>query len=228
MSWWQEHLACKNPAYKLFQNFTACSRKDAELLKNWMSTCSNVLIRVLLLNRKWHLVPWSVWHSAQRPLLCVLKALEYVALMCSFQSSWSKSSRHPSRVSRNACCCISNISHDLSCDCIYCWKLVLLSPGSVWKLDWLCNCWPFVLRSQIITSPPVQRQSIVMTCLSVCLSVHEHISGSTSPIFTRFLLSPDSECGVWDEHVCVSVLVWESEFCYMLVRRFCRSRIPIW
>jgi len=29
-----------------------------------------------------------------------------------------------------------------------------------------------------------------MTCLSVCLSVHEHISGTTSPIFTRFLLSP--------------------------------------
>jgi len=70
-----------------------------------------------------------------------------------------------------------------------------------------------VLRSQIITSPPVQRQSIVMTCLSVCLSVHEHISGTTSPIFTRFLLSPDSECGVWDEHVCVCVCLSENLNC---------------
>ena len=41
----------------------------------------------------------------------------------------------------------------------------------------------------VITPPPLGERSIVMSvsvCLSVCLSVRDHILGTTRPIFTRF------------------------------------------
>ena len=64
---------------------------------------------------------------------------------------------------------------------------------------------------QISTSPPVGRRSSVMAvsvCACICLSVREHISGTTRPIFTQFfcacclrpsLLAPPfapSRCGM--------------------------------
>ena len=41
----------------------------------------------------------------------------------------------------------------------------------------------------VITPPPIGKRSIVMSvsvCLSVCLSVREHVFGTTRPIFTKF------------------------------------------
>ena len=46
----------------------------------------------------------------------------------------------------------------------------------------LLNC--FFQRNTVITSPPVGEANY---CLSVCLSVREHISGTTRPVFTLFL-----------------------------------------
>jgi len=44
-----------------------------------------------------------------------------------------------------------------------------------------------LLDSKLLITPlPIGRRSIVMT-VSVCLSVREHISGTTHPIFTKFL-----------------------------------------
>ena len=43
----------------------------------------------------------------------------------------------------------------------------------------------------IITPPPIGERSIVLSvsvCLSVCVSVRDHISGITRPIFTNFFL----------------------------------------
>ena len=42
-----------------------------------------------------------------------------------------------------------------------------------------------------ITPPPIGKRSIVMSvsvCLSVCLSVREHVFGTTPPIFTKFFV----------------------------------------
>jgi len=43
----------------------------------------------------------------------------------------------------------------------------------------------------VITPPPIGKRSIVMSvsvCLSVCLSVREHVFGTTRPIFTKFFV----------------------------------------
>jgi len=52
-----------------------------------------------------------------------------------------------------------------------------------------CSCWVVYLLALIIISPLVGKRSIVMT-VSVCLSVREHIPGTTHPIFTKFLCVP--------------------------------------
>jgi len=46
--------------------------------------------------------------------------------------------------------------------------------------------------STIVTPPLIVERSTVMSvsvCLSVCLSVRDHIFGTTRPIFTKFLRS---------------------------------------
>jgi len=52
----------------------------------------------------------------------------------------------------------------------------------------------------VVTSSPVGERSIVMTILSVCLYIHDHISGTTCPIFIKFF--------VYAIYVRVSVLLW--------------------
>ena len=42
----------------------------------------------------------------------------------------------------------------------------------------------FICSDEVITPFPV----LPSVCLSVCLSVHEHISGTAGPIFTKFVV----------------------------------------
>jgi len=48
-----------------------------------------------------------------------------------------------------------------------------------------------IKRVQTVTTPPIGERSIVMSvsvCLSLCLSVRDHIFGSTRPIVTEFFV----------------------------------------
>jgi len=47
-----------------------------------------------------------------------------------------------------------------------------------------------LFRCRLVTPPPIGERSIVTSvsvCLSVCVFVRDHISGTTRPIFTNFL-----------------------------------------
>jgi len=57
-------------------------------------------------------------------------------------------------------------------------------------------------RRHLVTLPPVGEQSIVMSMSSVfvCLSLRDHIFGTTCPIFTKFFVHVTYDPG--------SVLLW--------------------
>ena len=54
------------------------------------------------------------------------------------------------------------------------------------------HCKPWCVHGvHIVIPPPIREQSIVMSvsvCLSVCLSVHDHIFGTTRPILTKIFV----------------------------------------
>jgi len=62
-------------------------------------------------------------------------------------------------------------------------------------VDWeKVLCWNCTLKTFGCYSATVLEQSIMIS-LSVCLSIHEHISGTDRPLFTKFVVQIFCGCG---------------------------------
>ena len=74
------------------------------------------------------------------------------------------------------------------------------------------------IKLVVITPPPVGERSIVMSVsVCVCLSVRDHIFGTTRPIFTNFLcvlpMAVARSCSGGVVIICVLPVLWMTSCC---------------